>query len=152
MNHGVHRRCFDAKLAGQAGHENEPVADVLVQIAMIELRLGADADKTGRRSISLAVIIRQHVALAHAEFRIGKDRNAHLCAGRNALPVDCLDPAARSIADTFLVEQEVAAGALDTRRVGQRDGGMYDRVGILQTRLHNFLRGLHARIDVADEL
>ena len=41
---------LDAELVGQAGHEHESVANVFVQVAMIELRLCADAEKPGRDS------------------------------------------------------------------------------------------------------
>ena len=152
LDDGIHRRRFDSDLASQAGHENQAVADILMDVAMIELRLGADPLEARRFSIGCAVVVGKHVPLADTHRGIAQDFDIQSGADGNAFPIHSLDQPADRICHALFVEEESTTRAFDTGGIGQRYGRMNNRVSVLQAGLEDALGPLHGRIDVREEV
>ena len=69
-----------------------------------------------------------------------------------SLAVDGLDQASDALGHALLVEQEVAAGALEQTRVEQRDRRVDHRVAVLQRGLEDAVGLLDGRPDVLDQV
>ena len=139
-------------MRGQVGQEDQRVADVLGQVPVVQLGLSGDAQEPGCGAVARRVVLLEHVTLLGSDRRLGQDRDPERGGDRQPFVVDCLDQSPDALGHALLVEQEVAAGSLEQRRVEQRDGWMDDRVAVLHGRLEHAVGLLDGRPDVTDEV
>ncbi|KAI0560541.1 hypothetical protein FGB62_110g11 [Gracilaria domingensis] len=143
-HHGGHdddERVDDGRLhadvARQVAQQHQPVADVLVEVAVVQAALRADAAKARRARVAHVVRRLRGVALRHAQLRVAQHAHAQRGADRHALAVHRLHQPAHARRHALLVEQQRAGLALDGRRVEQRHRRVDHRVAVLQAGLQH---------------
>ena len=151
-DHAVDHRGGNPEARGQVAQEDQRVADVFGQVAVVELGLGSDAEEARCGAVGRRVVVLEHVALLDADGRLGQDRDSERVRDRQPLVVDRLDQPPDALGDALLVEQEVAARPLEEARVEQRDRRMDHRVAVLERGLEDAFGLLDGRPDVLDEV
>ena len=121
---------------------------------MVQLRLSSDTEKARRLAVSSAVVVGEHVSLAHTHRRVADDLDSQLGADCNPLLIHRLDEATGSIAHTLFIKQEIAARSLDPGRVGHHRNMIIgnslsspDGTDLVLARAHQLAAGGDERLD-----